>query len=782
MKRMTPAQRVTGLRQSSARVGLAASLILWAAQWLSAAAPNAVLIEAEQFKRLGGWVVDPQFMEVMGSPYLLAHGLGTPVDDAVTDVTLPAAGRYRVWVRTKDWVARWKAPGTPGRFQVLINGTPLAAVFGTEGAEWHWQDGGVTDLTTNRITLALHDLTGFEGRCDAVLLTRDLQLAPPDGGPELAAFRRRLSGLPVRPVPGGRFDFVVAGGGMAGTCAAIAAARLGLSVALVQDRPVLGGNNSSEVRVWLQGARNKEPFPRIGDVVAELEPSRRAHYGPENTADIYEDDKKLAIARAETNLTLFLEYRVVGAQTARGRIQAVVAQEIRSGRLVRLSGRWFADCTGDGTLGALAGADFELTRTGHMGPCNLWSVCECTDTNALNLATARAAGPVPFPRCPWALDLSDKPFPGRWPTPDPLKLGGWYWESGFNRDPITELEYVRDWNFRAMYGAWDALKNVDRVLPNHRLQWAAYILGKRESRRLLGDVVLTREDLETGRVFPDGCVPTGWKIDLHLPDPRYADGFQGDEFISRAEFGEYPQPFWIPYRCLYSRNVANLFMAGRDISVTHEALGAVRVMRTGGCMGEVVGMAASLCKKHDTTPRGVYERHLTELQDLMRRGVGRHPRATTAYVNQGEPADRPGGIDPAALPGMVVDDVRARLSGRWNSGSALEHVGPRYLYASAGSGATARFEFTVPDSGTYEVRLAYQRHENRAAHVTVTIHTAEGDRTVQVNQRAAAPIPPLFLSLGVFPFKAGQPGAVTVTSQDADGIVGVDAVQVLPGQ
>jgi hypothetical protein len=174
-----------------------------------------------------------------------------------------------------------------------------------------------------------------------------------------------------------------------------------------------------------------------------------------------------------------------------------------------------------------------------------------------------------------------------------------------------------------MYGAWDALKNVDKVLPNHRLNWAAYVSGKRESRRLMGDVILTKEDLTAGRQYPDGCVPTGWKIDLHLPDKRYEQGFEGDAFIAKADFGNYTMPYWIPYRCLYSRNVPNLFMAGRDISVTHEALGAVRVMRTGGIMGEVVGMAAALCKKHHCDPRAVYQQHLNELKQLMSRGVGR---------------------------------------------------------------------------------------------------------------------------------------------------------------
>jgi hypothetical protein len=584
-----------------------------------------VLVEAEAFEQCGGWVVDPQFMDQMGSPFLLAHGLGVPVADAATTVRIPTAGPYRVWVRTRDWVGPWKAPGAPGKFQVLIQGRPLSATFGTEGAAWHWQDGGRVELSAGPVTLALHDLTGFEGRCDAVLLAADPDFTPPERDPELTAFRRRLLGLPEQPEDLGPFDLVVVGGGTAGTCAAISAARLGLQVALVQDRPVVGGNNSSEVRVWLQGARNVEPYPRMGDVVRELEQKRHAHYGPDNTAELYEDEKKLTLLRAEKNLRLLLSHRAVAVEGPRSapapsadpapvsRIQSVVAQDVVTGRRVRLAGRWFADCTGDACVGYLAGADHELTRKGHLGQCNLWNVIETDELQ-------------PFPRCPWALDLSDKPFPGRRkPQPDILQLGGWYWESGFDRDPIEELEYIRDWNFRAMYGAWDALKNVDRTLPNFKLNWAAYISGKRESRRLMGDVVLTKPDLVENRQYPDGCVPTGWKIDLHLPDKRYEKGFEGDAFIAAADFGQYQMPYWVPYRCLYSRNIPNLFMAGRDISVTHEALGAVRVMRTGGIMGEVVGMAASLCAQHSCNPRDVYGQYLDQLQALMTRGVGKEP-------------------------------------------------------------------------------------------------------------------------------------------------------------
>ncbi|MCH7225427.1 FAD-dependent oxidoreductase [Haloferula sp. A504] len=601
-----------------------------------------ILVEAEGFDDTGGWVIDPQFMDLMGSPYLLAHGLGVPVEDATTKVSIKEAGKHRVWVRTKDWVAQWEAPGTPGRFQLLINGKPLETTFGTVGAQWHWQDGGEVDLPAGELTLTLHDLTGFEGRCDAILFSRDPDFVPPNADPEMAAFRRQSLGLPDEPEAVGEYDLVVTGGGIAGTCAAVTAARLGLKVALIQDRPVLGGNNSSEVRVWLQGARSKEPWPRVGDVVAELEADSRAHYGPTNTAELYEDDKKLAVVKGEPNIDLFLEHRGNGVVMDGTRIRAVLAQSTRSGRRFRIDGRWFADCTGDACIGALAGADFDLQEKNKMGPCNLWNVCECKDTNAINTGTEEGTEVVPFPRCPWALDLSDKPFPGRSGNkPDPNQLGGWYWESGFDRDPIEEMEYVRDWNFRAMYGAWDALKNVDKVLPNHKLNWSAYILGKRESRRLLGDVILDVDDLMKDRQFPDGCAPTGWSNDLHLPNPEYSKGFEGDAFISRAEHGLFPahkdnRPFWIPYRTLYSRNIDNLFMAGRCISVTHDALGAVRVMRTCGTQGEIVGMAASVCKEFGADPRGVYQNHLKDLQKRMRAGVGKVDGSTIPYSNQGE--------------------------------------------------------------------------------------------------------------------------------------------------
>ena len=597
---------------------------------------DTVLVEAEQFEHHGGWVLDQQFMDLMGSPFMLAHGMGTPVKDAETTITFPKPGSYRVWVRTRDWVAPWKVPGAPGKFQLIVDGKPLKTTFGTEGDPWHWQSGGEVTVD-QKAELALHDLTGFEGRCDAIIFSNEKDWTPPNKPEELAQFRRRALGLAAVPTETKTFDLVVVGGGMAGTAAAVTAARQGLTVALIQDRPVLGGNSSSEVRVWPEGHVNQLPYPRVGDVVMELVPKRRKDSKNAQNADVFDDDRKLRVAKSEPNITLFLEQRMNKAHADKGSIQWVVCQHVRSAVRTRVRGHLFLDSTGDGALGYLAGADFDQTDKKHMGASNLWNIkCLCEDEDPLSSEMQAACENASFPRCPWAVDLTDKPFPGRTdgdktPKPDadnkPISLGNWFWESGFDRDPIKDMERVRDQNFRAMYGAWDVIKNVEKRHPAHRLNWVAYIAGKRESRRLLGDVILTAEDLRDDKKFIDGCFPCTWGIDTHFPAEKYKKGHEGDEFIADFTHGEgytYKGPYWVPYRCLYSRNIDNLFMAGRDISVTHEALGAVRVMKTTGSMGEIVGMAAAVCKKQKCKPRDVYTAYYSQLRNLMETGAGKH--------------------------------------------------------------------------------------------------------------------------------------------------------------
>jgi hypothetical protein len=575
-----------------------------------------LLVEAENFDKLGGWVVDQQFMDQMGSPFLLAHGMGKPVKKATKSVEFPVSGEYRVWVRTRNWVAEYKASGPPGRFQLLINGKPLKVTFGTESAKWHWQDGGTVRIRAKKVDLALHDLTGFDGRCDAIVFTTDFNLTPPNRGKAMAEFRRRALGLPKRPPDAGSFDLVVAGGGLAGICTAISAARLGLKTALIHDRPVLGGNNSSEVRVHLGGEINLGPYPQLGNLVKEIAPKRQGNAGP---ACRYEDNRKLNITRSEKNISLFFNTHACGVEKKGDRIVAVIARDCLDGSELRFSAPLYADCTGDGAIGFLAGADFRLGREGRSQTGESLAPKKADQMvmgSSVQWYSTKSKTPQKFPLCPWAGQFNEK-------TCQCVTKGEWDWETGIGWDQIGDFEAIRDYGLRVVYGNWAFLKNLSNnrsKFANRKLSWVACIAGKRESRRLMGDIVLTEQDILDQRKFTDACVPTTWTFDLHYPEPENARQFPGKPFRSIAEHVRI-KPYPIPFRCLYSRNVENLMMAGRNISVTHVALGTVRVMRTGGMMGEVLGMAASLCKKHGANPRRIYKKHFKELHALMTRGV-----------------------------------------------------------------------------------------------------------------------------------------------------------------
>ena len=577
-----------------------------------------LLVEAENFSKKGGWVVDQQFMDLMGSPYLMAHGMGVPVEDAEMSVAFPATGKYNVYVRTFNWTSPWYDGEGPGKFQLRLNGEKIGSVLGASGNEWYWQKAGTVNIKRKNSVISLQDLTGFNGRVDAIYFTQD-NMPPPNEMATLDQFRKQMLNMPEEPQKAGEFDLVVVGGGVAGTTAAIAAARLGLKVALIQDRPILGGNNSSEVRVHLGGRIKVEPYPALGDVVKEIGPSRGGNAQP---ADYYEDEKKMQMVEAEENISLFTNYRAFAVKTEGSSITEVQARHIENSEELSFTAPLFADCTGDGTIGFLAGADYAMGRESRDEfdePTAPETPDKMTMGSSVQWYSAEENQPSSFPVFRYGVEFNDQ-------KAKQVTMGEWTWETGMNYDQINEFERIRDYGLLVVYSNWSWLKNSSaekEKYNNRKLDWVAYIAGKRESRRLLGDHILRESDLTDFVIYPDASAPTTWTIDLHYPDPKNTEHFPENEFLSIAVHKPI-HPYPIPYRCFYSRNIDNLFMAGRNISVTHVALGTIRVMRTTGIMGEVVGMAASVAAKNNTNPRGVYNNYLNDLKKLMKKGVGKY--------------------------------------------------------------------------------------------------------------------------------------------------------------
>ena len=408
-------------------------------------------------------------------------------------------------------------------------------------------------------------------------------------------------------------DFCVIGGGMAGLCAAVAAARHGLKTVLIQDRPVLGGNASSEIRMWICGASSHGKNNHETGILEEILLNNLWR----NTSPSYSvwDSVLYETARFQENLTLLLNCSVADAGMQGARIAWVKGYQMTTQTWQTVEATYFADCSGDGITAPLCGTEFRIGREAR-NEFNESIAPEKADKKTMGLSCLIQARETDRPQTfippTWAYRYDND---GKLPDRNHTLTGGqnfWWLEVGGMQDSINDTEDLRDELLKIAFGIWDHIKNRgDHNADNWILDWVGFLPGKRESRRFVGDVVLSQNDVEKeGRHFNDIVAYGGWTMDDHFPE-----GFYKKE--AGTVFHPAPSPYGIPYRCLYSKNIDNLYFAGRNISATHAALSSTRVMATCSLLGQAIGIAAAVAHKYKTSPRGVYQNHIQELQDAL---------------------------------------------------------------------------------------------------------------------------------------------------------------------
>jgi len=404
-------------------------------------------------------------------------------------------------------------------------------------------------------------------------------------------------------------DFCIVGGGLSGMFAAIAAARHGARVALMQDRPMLGGNASSEVRMWVCGAHGDSR--RETGILEEV--AMENHYrNPGYNYSIW-DSILYEKARFEPNITLLLNCSCNDLTMEGNRIAAIKGWQTTTQTWHTVEAALFADCSGDSVLAPLSGAEYRVGREAAAEFNEDIEPAEA-DRRTMGMSCLLQAREMDSPQMyippTWAYRYpseADLPF-----RDHPLPRGNFWWiELGGEQDSIHDTEEIRDELLKITFGVWDHIKNHgDHGAENWALEWVGFLPGKRESRRYMGDHILTQNDVRAEGRFDDLVAYGGWTMDDHHPG---GFNYPGHPTI----FHPAPSPFGIPYRALYSRNVANLFCAGRNISTTHAALSATRVMATCAICGQAVGTAAAIATREGLTPRGVYEQRIAELKQTL---------------------------------------------------------------------------------------------------------------------------------------------------------------------
>jgi hypothetical protein len=446
-------------------------------------------------------------------------------------------------------------------------------------------------------------------------------------------------------------DFCIVGGGLAGLCAALAAARRGTRVVLMQDRPVLGGNASSEVRMWVCGAHGKGN--RETGLIEEIELTNIRRNPGKNwslwDAVLYEK------ARFEPNITLLLNTTCFECRMDAGQVASVRGVQLTTQTFHTVEATLFADCSGDSVLAPLTGAEFREGREarGEHGESIEPEKADNLRMGSSCLIQARETDrPQPYEPPPWAHDYPrEEDLAFRDHDIHDRRTNFWWIEVGGLQDTIKDTEEMRDELLKIAFGVWDHVKNHgNHGAENWALEWVGFLPGKRESRRYVGDHTITQNDVSAGGPFDDVVAYGGWSMDDHHPA-----GFlhKGEPTI----FHPAPSPWGIPYRGLYSRNVANLLFAGRNISASHIALSSSRVMRTCATIGQAVGTAAAIAVGARITPRAVYHERLAELQQALMtddawlpgkvRAIGELTRAARLSASCGDPEALRDGVDRA---------------------------------------------------------------------------------------------------------------------------------------
>ncbi|MDR0901280.1 MAG: FAD-dependent oxidoreductase [Opitutaceae bacterium] len=487
-------------------------------------------------------------------------------------------------------------------------------------------------------------------------------------------------------------DFVVVGGGLSGVCAALAAARHGSKVIIIQDRPMLGGNASSEIRMGVLGSHgnnNKET-----GIFEELQ-LENIYKNPLMRFTLWDDI--LYSAATRENITLLLNTSVQAVRTENNIIKSVTAWNINEYCEYTVGGRVFADCSGDSIL-RLSGAEFRMGREAAAEFDEDFRQSKDADTHIMGssilMQLRKCDVHRPFIAPDWACHFTDETIPKN-KNPYPKNNNFWWIEYGGKLDTIADAGQIQFELKRIAYGVWEYMKNhKDGRCADYELDWFGSLPGKRESCRLVGDLIVNQHDLMKGGVFPDVVCHGGWTLDDHHPEGFYFDGYQSDHHYPKTPFG-------LPYRMFYSKNINNLLFAGRNVSCTHIGLSATRVMATCAVMGQAVGTAAALTKTRDCLPRDIYKKHITELQDILQDDdqlIPNRPRkipaVTLAATAQFEELRK--GLDRHEENGKWVPDPTAKSGShgdghRWKSKPVLHGVVLK-------AGESAEYKWAAPVS------------------------------------------------------------------------------------